>query len=144
MRYFNVFGPRQDPKSQYAAAVPIFIEKALKNKQIIIYGDGKQTRDFIYVKDVVSANILAATNEKVNGVFNVASGKAITINEIAKIIIEELQSKSKIIYEKERTGDIKHSLASIEETKELLQFIPEFDLTKGLKETIKYYLNKKK
>ena len=144
LRYFNVFGPRQDPKSQYAAAVPIFIEKALKNKQIIIYGDGKQTRDFIYVKDVVSANILAATNEKVNGVFNVASGKAITINEIAKIIIEELQSKSKIIYEKERTGDIKHSLASIEETKELLQFIPEFDLTKGLKETIKYYLNKKK
>jgi len=144
LRYFNVFGPRQDPKSQYAAAVPIFIEKALKNKQIIIYGDGKQTRDFIYVKDVVSANILAATNEKVNGVFNVASGKAITINEIAKIIIEELQSKSKIIYEKERTGDIKYSLASIEETKELLQFIPEFDLTKGLKETIKYYLNKKK
>ncbi|MEK6552221.1 MAG: NAD-dependent epimerase/dehydratase family protein, partial [Bacteroidota bacterium] len=111
LRYFNVFGPRQDPKSQYAAAVPIFIERALKNEPIIIYGDGEQTRDFIFVKDVVSANILAATNEKVNGVFNVAWGKAITINEIAKIIIEELQSSSKIVYEKERPGDIKHSLA---------------------------------
>lgn len=143
LRYFNVFGPRQDPKSQYAAAIPIFIERALKNEPIIIYGDGEQTRDFIFVKDVVSANILAATNEKVNGVFNVASGRAITINEIAKIIIEELQSKSKIIYEKERPGDIKHSLASIEETKDLLKFIPEFDLTKGLKETIKYFIKKK-
>jgi len=144
LRYFNVFGPRQDPKSQYAPAVPIFIEKALKNEPIIIYGDGEQTRDFIFVKDVVSANILAVTNEKVNGVFNVASGKAITINEIAICIIEELQSKSKIIYEKERPGDIKHSLASIEETKEQLQFNPEFDLAESLKETIGYFKNKLK
>lgn len=142
LRYFNVFGPRQDPKSQYAAAVPIFIERALKNEPIIIYGDGKQTRDFIFVKDVVSANILAATNEKVNGVFNVASGKAITINAIVQIIIEELHSKSKIIYEKERAGDIKHSLASIDETKKQLNFSPQHDLTKGLKETIKFLKNK--
>ena len=144
LRYFNVFGPRQDPKSQYAAAVPIFIEKALKNEPIIIYGDGEQTRDFIFVKDVVSANILAATNEKVNGVFNVASGKTITINEIAHIVIYELQSDSKIIYEKERPGDIKHSLASIKETEEQLNFYPEYDLMKGLKETIEYFKNKLK
>lgn len=143
LRYFNVFGPRQDPKSQYAAAVPIFIEKALKNEPIIIYGDGEQTRDFIFVKDVVSANILAATNEKVNGVFNVASGKAITINEIARVVINELQSSSKIIYEQERPGDIKHSLASIKETEVHLNFHPEYDLMEGLKETIKYFTKKR-
>lgn len=142
LRYFNVFGQRQDPKSQYAAAIPIFIEKALKNKPIIIYGDGEQTRDFIFVKDVVLANILAATNEKVNGIFNVASGKAITINEIASIIIDELQSSSKIVYEKERPGDIRHSLASIKETEEQLNFYPEYDFMKGLKETIEYFKNK--
>ncbi len=144
LRYFNVFGPRQDPKSQYAAAIPIFIEQALKNEQIVIYGDGEQTRDFIFVKDVVLANILAATNEKVNDVFNVASGKAITINEIARIVIDELKSSSKIVYEKERPGDIKHSLASIQETEEQLTFHPEYDLMEGLKRTIKYFRNKLK
>ncbi|MFA5805272.1 MAG: NAD-dependent epimerase/dehydratase family protein [Melioribacteraceae bacterium] len=144
LRYFNVFGPRQDPKSQYAAAVPIFIEKALKNEPIIIYGDGEQTRDFIFVKDVVSVNILAAISEKVNGVFNVASGRAITINAIARIVIDELQSSSKIVYEKERPGDIKHSLASIKETEAQLNFHPEYDLIEGLKETIEYFKNKLK
>jgi len=142
LRYFNVFGPRQDPKSRYAAAVPIFIERALKNEPIIIYGDGEQTRDFVFVKDVVSANILAAISEKVNGVFNVASGRAVTINEIARIVIDELQCSSKIVYEKERPGDIKHSLASIKETEEQLNFHPEYDLMEGLKETIEYFKNK--
>jgi UDP-glucose 4-epimerase len=144
LRYFNVFGPRQDPKSQYAAAVPIFVEKALKNEQITIYGDGTQTRDFIFVKDVVKANILAAKNESVNGVFNVATGNAITINEIAKLVISETGSKSSIVYEKERPGDIKHSLASIEKTKTGLHFQPEYDLMKGLKETINYFTEKLK
>ena len=111
LRYFNVFGPRQDPKSQYAAAVPIFIEKALKNEPIIIYGDGTQTRDFIFVKDVVNANVLAATNENVNDVFNVATGKAVSINDIANLVIAKIGSKSKLVYEKERPGDIKHSLS---------------------------------
>ena len=100
LRYFNVFGPRQDPKSQYAAAVPIFIEKALKNEPIIIYGDGTQTRDFIFVKDVVNANVLAATNENVNDVFNVATGKAVSINDIANLVIAKIGSKSKLVYEK--------------------------------------------
>ncbi|PKL82321.1 MAG: dTDP-glucose 4,6-dehydratase [Ignavibacteriae bacterium HGW-Ignavibacteriae-3] len=142
LRYFNVFGPRQDPKSQYAAAVPIFVEKALNNLPIIIYGDGTQTRDFIFVKDVVNANILAAKIEKVNGVFNVATGKAISINDIAKLVIAETGSRSKIVYEKERQGDIKHSLASIDKTTSELNFKPEFDLIKGLKETINYFAEK--
>ena len=139
LRYFNVFGPRQDPRSQYAAAVPIFVEKALKNKPLVIYGDGSQTRDFIFVKDVVKANVLAATNTYANGVFNVATGQAISINEIAKLVLSETGSKSEIIYEMERPGDIKHSLASIETTKSELNFEPEYDLMKGLKETINYF-----
>jgi UDP-glucose 4-epimerase len=141
LRYFNVFGPRQDPKSQYAAAIPIFVFKALKNEPITIYGDGEQTRDFVYVKDVVQANVLAATNENVIGVFNVANENAITINELAKLIIKTTNSKSKIIYEDERPGDIKHSLASIKETREELKFKPSYDLISSLETTIKYFEN---
>lgn len=139
LRYFNVFGPRQDPKSQYAAAIPIFIGKAIKNEPITIYGDGTQTRDFIYVQDVVNVNVLAAKNEQFNGVLNVASGKAISINEIVNVILKLTGSKSKIIYSKERDGDIKHSLASIEETKQKFNFYPEYDLERGLKMTIDYF-----
>jgi UDP-glucose 4-epimerase len=141
LRYFNVFGPRQDPKSQYAAAIPIFVYKALKNEPIIIYGDGEQTRDFVYVKDVVNANVLAATTENVSGVYNVANEKAISINELAKLIIKTTNSTSEIIYEDSRPGDIKHSLASIKETKETLNFKPSFDLISSLETTIKYFQN---
>ena len=140
LRYFNVFGPRQDPKSQYAAAIPIFVNNALQNKEIIIYGDGEQTRDFIFVKDVVAANVLAATTENVNGTFNVACGYAISINQLVQLVLELTSSKSIIRYEKERAGDIKHSLASIEETKLKLNFQPKHDLHEGLKETINYFI----
>jgi UDP-glucose 4-epimerase len=144
LRYFNVFGPRQDPKSQYAAAIPIFVYKALKNEPITIYGDGQQTRDFVYVKDVVAANVLAATTENVIGVFNVANEQAITINDLAKLIIKTTNSKSEIVYQPTRPGDIKHSLASIKETREILKFNPSHDLTSSLETTIKYFesLNK--
>jgi len=135
LRYFNVYGPRQDPESQYAAAVPIFVKKAIKEDPIIIYGDGEQTRDFIYVKDVVNANVLAVTSRGPTGVFNVALGRATTINELARIIIQETESRSRIIHEKERSGDIKHSQASIEKTKASLNFSPQFTLLQGLKET---------
>jgi UDP-glucose 4-epimerase len=144
LRYFNVFGPRQNLKSQYAAAVPIFVAKALKNEPIIIYGDGEQTRDFIFVKDVVNANVLAATNENVNGVFNVATGKAISINEIAKLVLAETGSNSTIVHEIERPGDIKHSLASIKTTISQLNFQPEYDFMRGLKETINYFAERLK
>ncbi len=142
LRYFNVFGPRQDPKSQYAAAIPIFIEKALKDESITIYGDGEQTRDFIYVKDVVKANVLAATNNNVNGVFNVALGASSSINEIAKGIVKTTQSNSEIVYKPERKGDIKHSLANVSETTKELKFIPDFNLQSGLDLTIDYFRNK--
>jgi len=141
LRYFNVFGPRQDPKSQYAAAIPIFVFKALKNETITIYGDGEQTRDFVYVKDVVKANVLAAESNGVAGVFNVANENAITIKNLAELIIKTTNSKSEILFEDERPGDIKHSLASIKETRETLKFEPSFDLISSLETTIKYFQN---
>ncbi len=139
LRFFNVFGERQNPKSQYAAAIPIFIEKALQNKDIIIYGDGLQTRDFIYVKDIVQACNLAAESNLNTGLFNVAYGKTITVLEIAKLIINITGSKSNIIFEPERPGDIKHSLADISETIDILKFNPQWDLLKGLEQTINYF-----
>jgi len=114
MRYFNVFGPRQDPKSQYAAAVPIFIDKALRNEPITIFGDGLQTRDFIYVKDVVAANVFLAERPELAGVYNVACGRSITIQELAEKIVMLTGSKSTIQYAPLRAGDVKHSRASVD------------------------------
>ena len=144
LRYFNVFGPRQNPKSQYAAAVPIFISKALKNEPIIVYGDGEQTRDFIFVKDVVKANVLAATTPSANGVFNVALGKATSIKELVNMIVKSTGSKSKIVYEAPRTGDIKYSLASIKETVEKLGFNPDYTLEESIQQTIEFFRSKEK
>ena len=114
LRFFNVFGPRQDPNSAYAAAVPIFIRKALANEPITIFGDGEQTRDFIFVKDVVSALAHAAKSREMNGTFNVGYGGSITINQIASEIIRLTGSKSEIIHAPDRPGDVKHSRASID------------------------------
>lgn len=139
LRYFNVYGPKQDPKSQYAAAIPIFIGRALKNKEIIIYGDGQQTRDFIFIDDVVKANVSAFEKLNVTGVYNVANGESITILELAQKIIQATNSKSEIKFSHERKGDVKHSLASIDETKEKLGFKPSVTLEEGLFKTIKYF-----
>ncbi len=139
LRYFNVFGARQNPASQYAAAVPIFITRAIKGEDILIFGDGNQTRDFIYVKDVVKANIMAAESKIVQGIFNIATGKSITINKLAEMIINITGSKSKIVHLDERPGDIKYSSASIAETKTELGFVPEISLEIALEETINFY-----
>lgn len=138
LRYFNVFGPRQNPKSAYAAAVPIFINKALKNEPIIIYGDGLQTRDFIYVKDVVRANILAS--EKGNETYNVALGHSTSILELAQKIIEITNSKSEIQFLEERAGDIKHSQANPSKFNQL-GFKPQYTIDQALIETIAFYDN---
>jgi UDP-glucose 4-epimerase len=143
LRYFNVFGPGQDPKSQYAAAIPIFVYKAINNEDITIYGDGEQTRDFVFVEDVVKANVHAAESPIKKGVFNVANGKTITIKELAELIIKYTNSSSKIFYAPERSGDIKHSCASIKETKRELNFEPGCILEDGIKETVEYFLNLK-
>jgi len=138
LRYFNVFGPRQDPKSQYAAAVPIFIDRAVKNLPITIYGDGDQTRDFIYVKDIVAANVFFATQSKATGVFNVAYGQKITIKELAQKIVEFTGSKSEIKHAPERAGDVKHSLAAIDKLR-ATGFSPTSNFADGLSATIQFF-----
>ncbi|MHC5213271.1 MAG: NAD-dependent epimerase/dehydratase family protein [Planctomycetota bacterium] len=141
MRYFNVFGPRQDPGSAYAAAIPIFIHKAIRNEPITIFGDGEQTRDFIYVKDIVAANVYLAENADLTGVFNVAYGKRQTINDIAKKIIQLTNSSSKIEYAPPRAGDVKHSQASFDKITQA-GFIPGSDFDEGLLKTIEYFSQK--
>lgn len=136
LRYFNVFGPRQNPQSAYAAAVPIFINKALQNHPITIYGDSSQTRDFIYVKDVVKANILAS--QIGNETYNVALGYSTSILELAEKIIEITNSKSQIQFLEERSGDIKHSKANPAKFNDL-GFRPDHSIDSALEETIKFY-----
>ena len=139
MRYFNVFGPRQDPGSAYAAAVPIFIDKAAKGETITIFGDGEQTRDFIYVKDIVAANVFLAMNDTEPGFFNVAYGGRLTINDLAKKIIELTSSASKIAYAEERAGDVKHSMASVDKIT-AAGFKPTSSFDEGLQATIQFFL----
>jgi UDP-glucose 4-epimerase len=138
LRYFNVFGPRQDPRSQYAAAVPIFIERALKHDPIIIHGDGEQTRDFIYVKDIAAANAYFAMQSACTGVFNVAYGQRLSIKELAATICRLTGSRSEIRHEPERAGDVKHSLASIDKLRNA-GFQPSGDLSSGLEQTIRFF-----
>ena len=138
LRYFNVFGPRQDPKSQYAAAVPIFIDRAIKNQPVTIYGDGEQTRDFIYVKDIVAANVFAATHPSMAGVFNVACGKRVSIKELAETVRRLTGSTAPIQHAPDRAGDVKHSLASVEKLA-AAGFSPSGTLAEGLRTTIEFY-----
>ncbi|MGH7982997.1 MAG: NAD-dependent epimerase/dehydratase family protein [Candidatus Udaeobacter sp.] len=140
LRYFNVFGPCQNPRSEYAAAVPAFIEKAIKNEPITIFGDGRQTRDFIYVKDVVAANAFFALKSQATGVFNVACGKQITINDLALTIRNLTKSSSTIDYGAERPGDVKHSVAGMDKTR-TADFRPVCDLAEGLRATIEFFSN---
>jgi len=143
LRYFNVFGPRQDPKSQYAAAVPIFIDRALKHQPLTIYGDGEQTRDFIFVKDIAAANAFFATESPATGVFNVAYGQRITINELAADICRLTGSRSEIRHAPERSGDVKHSLAAIEKVR-AAGFLPRGSLAQGLAATIEWFQKQRK
>ena len=137
LRYFNVYGPKQDPASEYAAVIPLFITRVLANKPPTIYGDGTQTRDFAFVKDVVHANILAS--ERGEGVFNIASGRRISVNELADITIRMINKDLKPVYTESRKGDIKHSLADVSLAKEKLGYECEYGLETGLKETIEYF-----
>jgi UDP-glucose 4-epimerase len=138
LRYFNVFGPRQDPASQYAAAIPIFVAKALADEPITIFGDGEQTRDFIFVKDIVAANVHAAMTPAMTDVYNVAYGGRITINDLARKIVEITGSHSQIQYLPERPGDVKHSMAAVQKLAET-GFRPTSDFDSGLADTIDFF-----
>jgi UDP-glucose 4-epimerase len=138
IRFFNVFGPRQDPKGAYAAAVPIFIEKAVKGEDITVFGDGEQTRDFIYVKDIVGALSFAVETPGVTGVFNAGYGGQITINKLANQIIANAGTSSKVLHAAERAGDVKHSRASADK---LLAagWKPKHTLEEGLAATFDFF-----
>jgi UDP-glucose 4-epimerase len=138
LRFFNVFGLRQDPKGVYAAAVPIFIEQALHNDDLTIFGDGGQTRDFIYVKDIVGALTFAAHTPGVTGIFNAGYGGQMTINQLASHIITAAGSSSKVIHGPARPGDVKHSSASADKLR-AAGWTPQFTIDQGLAATLEFY-----
>ena len=140
LRYFNVFGPYQNPKSQYAAAIPAFVTSILKNESPTIYGDGEQSRDFTYIDNVVEANLLAARAEKTHGqVINIACGRAVTINEIIDMVNHSLGKNVKPIYADQRPGDVKHSLADITTAHRLIGYKPMVSFEQGLQKAIDWY-----
>ena len=138
LRYFNVFGPKQDKNSPYAAVIPNFINAILEDKQPVIYGDGEQTRDFVYVGDVARANINACKSD-FNGIVNVASGKRITINDLYSIVKKTLNSEKEVKYLPERLGDIKHSQADISNMKNINLEISTENFEEQLIETINWF-----
>ena len=138
LRYFNVYGLRQDPESQYATAIPAFIKRITQDLPPVIYGDGEQSRDFTYVDDVVLANILAAESNAA-GVYNIGSGKNVTINQLAEAILKLMQKTLEPIYEKPRPGDPLHTLADISKAKSF-GYEPKWTLDNGLAATISEFV----
>lgn len=138
MRYFNVFGPRQDPASAYAAAVPIFIAKALAGEPLTIFGDGGATRDFVFVKDIVAANVFLAQHPTASETYNIGYGRSLSIGDLARKIVAMTGSSSPIIHAAERPGDVRHSMASADKIA-ALGFKPERDFDEALATTIEYF-----
>lgn len=141
MRYFNVYGRRQDPNGAYAAVIPKFIECLRRDEPPTINGDGEQSRDFVYVEDVVQANLLAcvAPHEAAGEAYNVASGKRLSLNEMYTVLSALLEKDLKPVFGPERKGDIRHSGADISKICKNLGYAPEYDFEKGIKEAIQWY-----
>ncbi|MBC8358482.1 MAG: SDR family oxidoreductase [Candidatus Aminicenantes bacterium] len=140
LRYFNIFGPRQDPFSQYAAVIPNFITKMIKEEKPVIFGDGEQSRDFTYVANVVEANILAAETQDISGeIFNIACGERTTVNSLAAKTSEILKKEIPPTYCEPRPGDVKHSFADVSKAQKILKYKPAVQFDKGLEETIRWY-----
>jgi len=143
LRYFNVFGPNQDPQSDYAAVIPLFIKAILKDQAPTIFGDGQQSRDFTFVKNNIEANILAMTSDKVGHgeIFNIACGQSYTLNELVDTINKVLGKNIKANFADPRPGDIKHSLADISQAKKLLGYKVDTNFADGIKQTIDWIKN---
>jgi UDP-glucose 4-epimerase len=140
LRYFNVFGPRQDPKSQYAAVIPLFITRMLRGEAPTIYGDGSQSRDFIYIDNVVQGNLLAAHTPAANGaVINLATGERTTLLELIALLNDILGTQITPLHAAERTGDIRHSCATIEKARSLLGYSPAVEFRTALIRTVEWY-----
>ena len=138
LRYFNVFGPRQDPNGEYAAVIPKFTEKICAGESPTVFGDGEQTRDFVYVKDVARANILAMDSD-ISGLFNIGTGIQTSLNNLAKMIMDAAEISVEMKYEPAREGDVRYSVADISKAKSELGYKPEWELTDGIKETVEYF-----
>ncbi len=133
LRYFNIFGPKQDPNSVYSAVIPRFIDALLHDRPPIIFGDGEQSRDFTFIENVVQANLLAMSAEHLHGeAMNIACGKRISLNQLLKILKKILGSKLTPIYQEPRKGDVRHSLADIRKSKKFINYIPKVGTEEGL------------
>jgi nucleoside-diphosphate-sugar epimerase len=146
LRYFNVFGPHQDPASQYSGVLAVFISRMLRHQMPTIYGDGEQSRDFTYIDNVIAGNLLAASAppERVAGrVFNVATGTRITLNETVNILKDLTGYQGQVGYVAERTGDVKHSLADITAAHSNLGYQPKIAFREGLQKTVEWYRSAK-
>ena len=142
LRYFNIFGPRQNPNGAYAAAIPLFIESLMKNEPVYINGSGEQSRDFTFIDNAVQANIKALLNENKNAlgkVFNIACGQSVSVNKMFEFIAGVIDPKAKANHREERFGDVKNSLADITEAKNNLGYMPEILFEEGLKRTINWF-----
>jgi UDP-glucose 4-epimerase len=137
LRYFNVYGPNQRFDA-YGNAIPIFVFHMLRNEPIKIYGDGEQTRDFVHVDDVVQANIKAADAKGINGAFNIASGKQVTINRLVEMITKNNSNAIKIEHGPERSGDVRHSLADNSLAHQKINYTPSVDLERGIEEYVEW------
>jgi UDP-glucose 4-epimerase len=137
LRYFNVYGPRQDPDSQYAAVIPRFIKRLSEGSPPVILGDGEQSRDFTFIGDAVEANIRAAESNA-TGIFNIGAGVRITINRLARLSINLMGNPVEPIHDEPRPGDIRHSLADISKAKGF-GYEPKYDLAAGLNETMRWF-----
>ncbi len=138
-RYFNVFGKNQDPNSKYSAVIPKFINCVLKLETPLIYGDGKQTRDFTHIDNVIHANMKGFKSKKNGVIYNIACGETISLNRIIQHLEDHFKTNIKPLYVNERKGDIKHSLANIEKAKNFLKYEPVTNFKQGLKKTIEHY-----
>jgi nucleoside-diphosphate-sugar epimerase len=140
LRYFNVFGPRQDPLSPYAAVIPKFITRALTKKPLVVYGDGEQSRDFSYVADVVQANLLACGATGIAGEqFNVGSGEQTSLNQLVQALKEIIDPDLTAEYTEPQPGDVRHSLAGIEKAQRLMGFAPTVPFSEGLLRTVAWF-----
>ena len=140
LRYFNVFGPRQDPESEYAAVIPKFVTRALQNRPLIIFGDGGQTRDFIYVGDVARANVMAFESKIADGrPFNLGSGTCISVLELAKTVIAQTGSTSEVEFQPARSGEVRLSEGVVDRARNEIGFVAQISLGEGLRQTASYW-----
>lgn len=140
LRYFNIFGPRQDPNSIYSAVIPKFIDALIHNRSPIIFGDGEQTRDFTYIENVIQANLLAMSVDHLHGeAINIACGKQTSLNQLLDILKRILKSNLSPIYQEPRPGDVRHSLADIHRGREMIQYEPVVGVEVGLEKTAEYF-----